>query len=211
MIKTINCDKNIIKFLKENKKNGKPFCFLPHGVRRWIFENCKNPLLMTFNFSRDTLKWEFIDTFLFNPLCEADINIDVLFALPDDYEKLLTKLQQPKKEESIENENTAIEGYWKDFEIDEYGCFAINTSLFHWSEWSRALWQPFKGGRFIAKAFGGWYYKGKGWYMLPMVSVDVGKPEDYCATAYASGEKIKPLIPQKIRFYFKDTWGNKNV
>lgn len=207
MIKTINCDKNIIKFLKENKKNGKPFCFLPHGVRRWIFENCKNPLLMSFNFSRDTLKWEFIDTFLFNPSCEADINIDVLFALPDDYEKQIAKLQQ-QQEEKQESKIELVEG-WNEFTIDEYGCFTIYDRLFHWSEWSRALWEKFGQGKLKPTAFGGWYYKGKGWYMLPIVAIDVLKPEKLCATAYASGERVESVIPQKVKFWFKNIWRKK--
>ena len=89
-------EQTIINCLKDNKKNGKPFCFLSQNVQQWIFENAKNPLLMAFDYSIDKLKFDYIDNQLFNPLRVSDISNKCIFTLPDDYEKQRAN-QQVKK------------------------------------------------------------------------------------------------------------------
>ncbi len=109
-----------------------------------------------------------------------DICTDDAVTLPDDYK--------------VKQEQT---GEWIVCEIKKNDCFFINGHYYHWSEWNTCLTQNHDW----LKAFGGWKFKEyKSWHVDPILEV-VTEKETFPVTSYVPLEEVKPLTPEKIRFW----------
>lgn len=185
-------DKNIIKFLKENWKNGRAFIFLPCGIKQWIRENINNPFLMIYN--PQTRNWEKFNemntTETLKPNQEP--SPACIFSLPDNF--------KPSKAEKND-------GKWIDFEINEKGFFKVRDGYCSFKWYAKdAVLSVFPD----LVNFGGWYYNKKGWSMIPMIEVEAGESSILTAR-YATGEVVKPMLPTKIRFWQIETVEKVNI
>lgn len=185
-------DKNIIKFLKENWKNGRAFIFLPCGIREWIKENINNPFLMIYN--PQTRNWENFNKSTATEAVKPDqeISPNYIFSLPYNF----------KSNKELNNS-----GKWVDFEINDKGFFKVRDGYcsFRWYA-KDAVLSVFPD----LVNFGGWYYDKKGWSMFPLIAVEAGEssiPTD----RYATGETVMPLTPVKIRFWQIETVEKVNI
>lgn len=171
-------ENEIIQILKDNKRNGIAFGFLPDEVIQFASKHKEN------------LKFHDIDGFWIETKYQHeegyDISIHAIVCLPEDFEL--------KKE---------AEGEWAEFEIREDGYFNSDIGLHLWFEWQRFL--KFSYNHDIGfTAFGGWRYKNDDvWYMSPLIDSYNHNCHCYC-NMYKDNEKnIIPSIPVKIRFWKK--------
>lgn len=173
-------ENEIIQILKDNKRNGIAFGFLPDEVIQFALKHKEN------------LKFHDSEGFWIDTECQHkegyDISIHEIVCLPEDYE--LKKIEKT--------------GEWIEFEIDENGCYKIlyTDMRFHWSEWNKPLWvyEKDENRSWYLTAFGGWQYKNcDAWYMYPMILLG----DDRYVTCVFKGEvsDVKPAIPVKIRFW----------
>lgn len=93
-------ENEIIECLKENKKRGIGYSFLPEEFQKWIYENFYKKILVYFKYQGE---WVSIDET--NPINASNYQ-NHIFALPEDFEL--------KKK---------AEGKWVEFEIDKNGQF----------------------------------------------------------------------------------------
>lgn len=164
-------EQEIINVLKENKKKGVAYLFLPLDVKDWISDNFNNSDLVYLDSMGD---WELYKD------ADFDDYDNIVFALPDDYK------EEPK-------------GEWVEFDIDEKGnfhCFIDNDMhYFFWANWNVFLTEADSSGY---TAFGGWQYKdSKNWYQYPILLKDNGQ----VMLGSDDSDDVKPAIPIKIRFW----------
>ena len=175
-------ENEIIECLKENKKKGIGYKFLPEEVQKWIYENFYKKILVYFDYQGE---WVSIDDTDLTKSCNYQNHI---FSLSDNYE--LKKIEKT--------------GEWIDFEIDENGCYRIlDTDMrFHWSEWNKPLWiyEKDENRSWYLTDFGGWKYENDDrWYMVPAIKNI--NDNQYWNSYTNDKEFIKPCIPIKIRFF----------
>lgn len=171
-------EKEVVQYLKDNKKKGISFKFMPKEVQDWIRKNYRDCLYLN-----DEGLWDKSGDHITGDVWPNDV-----LALIDSYE--------PKHKEP--------EAGWVEFEIDEDGWYRIRDTdiRFHWSEWNKPLWVYEKDENisWYLTAFGGWQYKDcDTWWMSPKVIKD----EEIYTEAYSEeyGSKFEPAIPVKIRFW----------
>ena len=177
-------ESEIVDFLKDNKKNGIAFAFMPEEVRNWM----KTQSITNFNvYGYDSMthecKWHEIT----NPYYKINYENDV-YCLKQEYE--------------LKSENKT--GEWVEFEIDDFYFSIGNGSRYFWSNWSKML-EDSKCCDWGFTAFGGYLYGNQHepipkWYLYPCVApVDV---DGSVYTSYTDGdENIKGIVPTKIRFW----------
>ena len=187
-------ESEIVDFLKDNKKNGIAFAFMPEEVRNWM----KTQSITNFNiYGYDSMthecKWHEIT----NPDYKINYENDV-YCLNQNYE--------------LKSENKT--GEWVEFDIDKNGDFEVcgiandknSTIIYNWSQWNKPI-RDNAAKNFIngCCAFGGWLYGNQHepipkWYLHPCVApVDV---DGSVYTSYTDGDKkIKGIVPTKIRFW----------
>ena len=177
-------ESEIVDFLKDNKKNGIAFAFMPEEVRNWM----KTQSITNFNiYGYDSMthecKWHEIT----NPDYKINYENDV-YCLKQEYE--------------LKSENKT--GEWVEFDINENGFYSDGNKEFHWTDWNGLIkYSLVYKNKFIS--FGGYLYGNQHepipkWYLYPCVApVDVDGSV-YCG--YSDGDKkIKGIVPTKIRFW----------
>lgn len=174
-------EQEIINILKDNKRNGIAFGFLPDEVIRFALKHKEN------------LKFHDSEGFWIDTECQHkegyEISIHEIVCLPKDFE-LKEKMQ----------------GEWVEFEIDNEGFFISDKNVkCMWPCWSDFL---FDSRHREYTAFGGWQYENSdSWLMTPrlaVISPNVTIYQDnYNSKNYAECEckECKPAIPVKIRFW----------
>ena len=98
-------------------------------------------------------------------------------------------------------------GSWEEFEIDQRGnfhCFKDgDMHYFFWASWNVFL----KVFSDEFTTFGGWQYEEDGdWHTSPQLSLVDDTKREFHLGRYTDGkaaERVKPLIPLKIRFWRK--------
>ena len=166
-------EKEIIELLKDNKTKGIAFKFLPEEVQDWIGNHKRECVILNSNGVWNSTKDYLSD--------DSDIDAFCVFCL-------LESFTLPKKER----------GGWVEFEVNEYGIFAIRDGeldcLYNWWDWGEAL----KCNSYEYSNFGGWQYEGDMyWYTDPRVLSDDGSYDDQ----YEDRDGAKPITPKKIRFW----------
>lgn len=184
----------IVDFLKDNKKLGICFLYMPEEVRNWCEKHMKDVVKLVSDFpAKNTSpfkhKWQYVaasyEKFKYNDI----------IALKEEYE--------------LKSENKT--GELVEFEIDEEGCFHYNGWSFKWYDTTGFLNFTFEKyctvkdicDKFIS--FGGYFYGNQHepvprWYMCHCVA-----PTDVDGSVYTSytdgDENIKGIVPTKIRFW----------
>lgn len=102
-------EKEIIQYLKDNKKNGVVYAFMPEDVKNWIQQNCFNKELLIWR-NND---WEVL-------LGDETFDEDRLIALPENF-KIETEIE------------------YEDFDIDEDGYFTVDGFHYLWCCWQDFL------------------------------------------------------------------------
>ena len=169
-------ENEIINILKENKKNGIGWNFLPEQVKIWTRNIMNYNKCIRFN-GED---WIFLNDI---NVCDKTDNTEII-ALPEDFEL---------KKKS--------EGEWVEFEIDKDGEYHLcSDEHYHWSEWNNTLRENYCNSSFRLTAFGGWQYEEDNfWYMEPQLIDEEGNYHSISNFI----EKVTPIIPKKIRFWRK--------
>ena len=135
-------EQEIVNILKENKKKGVAYMFLPEEVWNWISENFYNPNLLYL----DSMgKWQYSKD------ADFDDYDNVVFTLPDMFDL-------PPKPQT---------GEWVEFEINEKGQFLVIFTqglryYFNWFQWWRLLEKSIDYN-YGFTAFGGWQYESNGY------------------------------------------------
>lgn len=173
-------EKEVVQYLKDNKKKGISFKFMPKEVQDWIRKNYRDCL-----YFNDNGKWEKAGYHLTGV---GDIRANAVYALSKGYK---SKSNEP-------------ESVWVEFDIDENGYYRIpDTDMrFHWSEWIKPLLRTRKDENqsWHLICFGGWQYKDcDTWCMSQKVIED----EEISRESYSEdhGSKFESAIPVKIRFW----------
>lgn len=177
-------EQEIIQCLKDNKKNGIAFDFLPEDVRNWITDKVSNGEAGGFLRYNPGGSWSEIKGWQI-PIDTVDI-----ICLPDSYG--VVEDQKPG---------------WVEFDIDKDGYFKYEESkknivigVFKWYNWQKFL--DYAGNLGIPfTGFGGWMYENDGeWITTPMFQTrdDCGIPH-YVSRFYT--DAAGPAGPVKIRFW----------
>ena len=165
-------EKEIVKYLKENRTKGVGFIFMPREVRIWTTSNISRVDC----YDSSSNKWDNAFHYKFY--------YSNIYSLPEDFE-----LEEKPQ------------GEWVEFEIDQKGnfhCF-MNGDMhyFFWANWNAFLTEADSSGY---TAFGGWQYgDDPRWYLAPAVELADGTFwNSYVINV--TGE-VKPAIPTRIRFW----------
>lgn len=70
-----------VEILKNNKKEGRAFAFLPFKVREWAKKNPQELLVYSRKMGNDKYEW------IRRGQCDYPLYENTIYALPDDYEK----------------------------------------------------------------------------------------------------------------------------
>lgn len=177
-------ENEIIESLKENKKKGIGYRFLPEEVQKWIYENFYKKILVYFDYQGE---WVSIDE---TNLINTSNYQNHIFSLSEDFE-----LKEKPQGEWVEFKINKI-GRFTDYNVDD-DDHQISFS-FGWHQWSEFLECSYEHC-FGYTTFGGWQYKNcKAWFMQAMLY-----QEDHYVTSEFEKEpfKTEPAIPIKIRFW----------
>lgn len=171
----------IIQILKDNKKNGIGWNFLPEQVKIWTRNIVNYNKCIRFD-GKDWISLNNVN------LWDKTDNTEII-ALSEDFEL---------KKES--------EGEWVEFEIRDDGYFNSDIGLYLWFDWQKFL--KFSYNQDIGfTAFGGWLYDESGdWVLSPHVGlmIDESGNTPFILNRYSyEKERIVPVIPIKIRFWRK--------
>lgn len=166
-------ENEIIQILKDNKKNGIGWNFLPEQVKIWTRNIVNYNKCIRFD-GKDWISLNNVN------LWDKTDNTEII-ALSEDFEL--------KKE---------VEGEWVDFDIELDGCFKANNIYYYWTKWGDFINEY--NGKDNYTAFGGWQYENDNrWYMAPVVKNE--NNIEYWNSYTDDKEFIKPCIPIKIRFW----------
>lgn len=178
-------EKEIIQYLKDNMKKGISFWFMPEEVQNWIKKNYRNCAYLTAEGIWDTATHHVS-------------NINEIWA--NEVYALIAAYKPKMKEPELENG-------WFVYEIDKNGNFYSADAddedgcYYHWSEWNTCL----ANNKDNLVAFGGWQYEENGdWHTSPQLSLVDDTKREFHLGRYTDGkaaERVKPLIPIKIRFW----------
>ena len=176
-------EQEIIDFLKDNKKLGICFLYMPEEVRNWCENHMKDVVKLDSNFpAKNTSpfkhKWQYLASY-------EEFKCNDIIALEDQYE--------------FKSENE--KGEWIEFELKDGMFYEVQRGVFYsWYEWAK-----FMSDNPSFTHFGGYYYGIEPiprWYMCECVAPTDCNGSIY--TSYTDGDKnIKPLTPKKIRFWRK--------
>lgn len=167
-------EKEIIQYLKMNRKIGIPLGFMPTEVQEWCNKNSLSLQIVIEN--RNT--WDDYK----NWVISKKLEFTSIVCLSEDF--------QVKKESK---------GEWVEFNIDKDGTFFVNGLIVLWFNWQHVLSDSY-GKKNGFTAFGGWQYADdKRWYLAPAVKLQDGKMwNSYIIEEYG---EATPVIPVKIRFW----------
>lgn len=173
-------EKEIIQILKDNQKEGRPYCWMPKDVRIWIDGHYKECAYLNRRGVWDTSS-KHIDS-------ASEIAMTDIFCLLASYRQNIPE--------------------WElvEFDIDEFGhfypfgCDEGEPELFpyHWSEWNKLTSDSNDEENFI---FAGLQYPdATTWFMGPSIRFESG---GYTSTSYYHDSKLQPATPNKIRFWVR--------
>lgn len=175
-------EQEVIQYLRNNRKNGVAYGFMPVDVRRWCDKNRRS---LTYFSLVDDNDWPSLEAIGYA------LHATLILSITEDFELL---------QESKSN--------WVEFEIDDDGDFAYLAesdkdehckTYYTWFAWQRFLEDSRVNERGFT-AFGGWQYqKSKTWLMSPQVEMY----ETYSPCQGSQDDEAKPAIPTKIRFWRK--------
>lgn len=166
-------EKEIIQILKDNKVEGRPYCWMPRDVRIWIDEHYKECAYLNKHGA-----WDKSSKYINH---SSDITMTDIFCL-------LASYIQPESS-----------GSWEEFEIDQRGnfhCFKDgDMRYFFWASWNVFL----KVFSDEFTTFGGWQYEEDGaWFTTHQLFAQ----ESFATVVDYDGICI-PVIPKRIRFWRK--------
>lgn len=127
-------EQEIVDYLKENKRKGVAFAFMPEDVKEWCKQHSNESIFIIY-YKDD---WE-IDSCI-------RCYYNGIYALPDAYE--------------IKPE---FKAHYEEFDIDKDGFFYVKKGsdliYYHWYNWPKFLDENFDN----YNNFGGWLYNDKLW------------------------------------------------
>lgn len=171
-------EQEIISYLKENRKKGTAFAFMPEDVQKWCEEHCDETIFHIFS---DT--WLTLKSTIF---CEPQ----GIYCLPTAY--------KPEPE---------FEPDWEEFPIDTEGFFCVRKGVdsiyYHWWQWTKFLDENYV--RY--NDFGGWVYEaplsnGEKTEVLVTSPRILERSKDLSSLIILNGKnESKPAYPTKILFW----------
>ena len=180
----------IITYLKNNHDVGMGYGFMPPDVRAWCEAQPDKGILQVYDAEKKD--WKPVRN-----AADFKFNDARIYSIPDTY------TMYPE-----------FPGEWVDLEIDNKGEFAIPKNLvggaeplqpgalnFRWYEIDRAR-EAFRHYGINLSEFGGWKYPGSDRYYMAPAIVEAGEDGKHrCAMSYTNNKNIKPIIPERIRFW----------
>ena len=176
-------EQEVIQYLKDNMKKGISFHFTPKEVQDWIMKNYRDCAYLN-----DDGVW---DKAGHHVTGADDIWASDVYALIEGYE--------PKEQK----------GGWIEFDITDNAFICSDEKEhdrwhFFWWDWQAFLTES-NNSVLGYIAFGGWQYEEDGdWHTSPQLSLIDDTKREYHLGRYTDGkaaERVKPLIPIKIRFW----------
>lgn len=147
-------ENEIISYLKENRKNGVIYDFMPSDVRCWCSEHRDESI---FYFYSTGYGWHY--------RCSIDCNGTSVYTLPEDYEP------EPQ-----------FKPHYEEFDVNENGFFHImkgsDLIYYHWFNWQKFIEENFDK----YNNFGGWLYNDKLW-STKVLMTDIAERELYGSVA----------------------------